>query len=367
MKITPHAKSQAAAIVDQLSGLGVKFGGLAAALSFGYLVMIVIGGHLKAPLRPSSLEKIYLVQSVEIATRALVISGTVLIASLVLRYPREEVLGQILSLAGGALYFGGPPALGWFLQGKVANGSAQGLDIVNSVRTTGGIALLPGLTLLVRDAILRIWTRATTRRSHGRPVRQELQGAARVRPKILSSCWDMEVCREFVRRVCPAFAAKKSCWRIKTGCYCNERTILKAMTAEGKDNVHAKGIIEHLGQDRPAKQDKLSIKIKRERCRHCVIYAEHQRQKYRLLSPMVFPVVLAFVYYYYQDISRVVSQTLAKADRFLSFLTYQPKEAGVAIESDLGLLTMLAIVWLTIIAISYSLKALEYLVFELQV
>ncbi len=367
MKISPHAKSQATALIDQLTSLGVKFGGLAAAVSFVYLVAIVVAGHLKVPLSPGSLEKVYLVRSVELSTRVLVISGVILVASLVIRYPQEEILGQVLSLLGGALYFGGPPALGWFLQGKLANGSAQGLEIVTAVRTTGGVALLPGLILVVRDAILRIWTGETFRRQLDRPSNQDQQGITKVSPRILASCWDMQFCREFIRRVCPAFAAKRSCWRIKIGCYCDERTLLKAMTAESKDNVHAKGIIEQLGFGRQDKNDKLSSKIKRQRCKHCVIYAEHQRQKYRLLSPMVFLAVLFLVYHYYEGVSEVVGQNLAKTDRFLSFLTYQSKEAGTGGGSDIGVLTFLAIVWLTIIAISYSLKALEYLVFELQV
>ena len=366
MKVSAHAKSQVFALFDQLTGLGVKLGGLVCGLSFVYLVAIVVGGHLKIPLKPGTLERVYLEQSVVFATRALVISGAVLVASLVLRFPGEEALGQILCFAGAALYFGGPPALGWFLQGKVVNGSALGLGIVNAVRNVGGIALIPGVVFVVRDAILRVLAGPMLRRSRAKPV-AEPSTAAKPRAKLLAACWDMEFCREYVRRVCPAFAKKKSCWRIKIGCFCDERTILKAITADSKDNRHARGIMESLGVGSSTSQDSLSMKVKRQRCRKCSIYAEHQHQKYRLLSPMVFPAVLALIWIYYDFLSAAIGRVLTNADRFLSFLTYHPKGEEASVGSDIAVLTILAIIWLTIIAISYSLKALEYLIFDLQV
>ncbi|MGB9619862.1 MAG: hypothetical protein ACPL7K_05580, partial [Armatimonadota bacterium] len=239
-------------------------------------------------------------------------------------------------------------------------------SILESVRTAGGIALLPGLTLVVRDAILRVWTGAARRRIQVRRWGDEDERGTRRRgSKFLPSCWDMEFCRDFVRKVCPAWEKRKPCWRIKIGCYCDERTILKAMKAEGKDNAYAQGIIKSLELDRPARSH-LSKKLKRERCRRCLIYANHQRQKYRLLSPMVFPAVLLLLYVYYVPISSAVGGVLEKADRFMSFLTYRPQDAG-ALGGDVPVLTALALVWLTIVAISYALKVLEYLLFELQV
>lgn len=58
---------------------------------------------------------------------------------------------------------------------------------------------------------------------------------------------------------------------------------------------------------------------------------------------------------------------LQKTDRFMSFLTYGSQTSRYALSDQGQLLTTLAIVWLTIIVISYALRALEYLVFELQV
>jgi len=239
-------------------------------------------------------------------------------------------------------------------------------SVMTAFRNVGGICLLPGLFLVLRDAILRIWTGISVRRVLERRWGDEDERKKHVKPKFYGSCWDMIFCRDFVRRVCPAYAARKPCRRIKIGCYCDEKTILRAMTSAGADNEHAQGIINSLGLNRHS-TTRLSNKLKRERCRRCGIYAEHQRQKYRLLSPMVFPAIGVLLYVFYEQISMWVGIALQKTDRFMSFLTYGSQASRYALSDQGQLLTTLAIVWLTIIVISYALRALEYLVFELQV
>ncbi len=367
MRASTHAKSQIVGLLDQATGFGLRISIAAAALALVFLLVVVWGGHVSAAAKPDGQDRAYLAQSVEIATQMLVIGAIVAVASLVIRFPREESLGQGLSLVGGGLYFGVPVLFGWTVDARGITGSAIFASIVRAIRLAGAIALLPGLTLVLRDAILRIWTGTSVKRVIERRWGDEDERRKKKhKPRVLASCWDMEFCREFVRKVCPAWEGRKSCWRIKTGCYCDERTILRAMTAGGKDNTYAQGIIRSLELDKPG-ESRLSQKLKRDRCRRCLIYSEHQRQKYRLLSPMVFPAVLLLLYAYYGEISSAVWSVLEKADRFMSFLTYRPEGAAYSFSSDARFLTTLAIVWLTIIVISYSLRALEYLVFELQV
>jgi len=367
MRASTHAKSQIVGLVDQITGFGLRIGVGIAAVAFVFLLVVVLGGHVGAAAKSGGQKWAYLTQSVELATQTFVIAAIVAVASLVVRFPRTESLGQVLSLVGAGLYFGVPVLFGWTVEAKGLSGNAVFASIVRAIRSAGGIALLPGLTLVLRDAILRIWTGMSVKRVLERRWGDEDEQRKKKRkPKVLASCWDMFFCRDFVRKVCPAWEARKSCWRIKTGCYCDERTILKAMTAGGKDNTYAQGIIQSLELDKPA-DSRLTSKLKRDRCRRCLIYSEHQRQKYRLLSPMAFPAVLLLLYAFYGGISSAVWSVLEKADRFMSFLTYRPEGAAYAFSNDARILTTLAIVWLTIIVISYILRALEYLVFELQV
>ncbi|MCX8052177.1 MAG: hypothetical protein N3B12_00065 [Armatimonadetes bacterium] len=367
MRVSTHGKSQIIAIVDQLTGLGMKTGLASAVSGLVFLLVIVWGGHISVATKVGAHEKAYLEQGVALATRMLVIGALVAVISLVIRFPREAILGQALLLAGVSLYFGVPLAFGWTIEPSAVSGNATFTSIVRAIRSAGGILLLPGLTLVLRDAILRIWIGLSVRRVLARrQAEKDEQLRKRRLPKLLAHCWDMEFCRDFVRKVCPAWEARKSCWRIKRGCYCEERTILLAMTAEGRNNEYGQGFIKALGLDKPAKSQ-LSQKLKRERCRRCAIYAEHQRQKYQVLSPVVFPAILLPLYAFYGPISSRVATVLEKADRFLSFMTYRQAGDLYAFDTSAPTLTVLAIVWLTIIAISYALRILEYLVFELKV
>jgi hypothetical protein len=237
---------------------------------------------------------------------------------------------------------------------------------VAAFRDLGTVSLLPGLFLVLRDAILRIWNGVSVRRVLERRWGDEEERKKHVKPKLYGSCWDMPYCRDFVRKVCPAFAAKKPCWRIKTGCYCDEKTILLAMTSTGAANEHVRGIMNALGLNQ-RRESSLSARLKRERCRRCGIYAEHQRQKYRLLSPMVFPAVGVVLYLFYEQVSTWVGVALKETDRFMSLLACKTPAAGYSFYDQGHVLTGMAIAWLTIIAVSYALRALEYLVFELQV
>lgn len=366
MRISTHNKSRMVGWVDQLTGLGLKLGVPAFIVLTTFLLITVFGGHLKGAGKLAPGDHAYMLHSLAMATQGLVIAAVVMVASLMLRYTRDEMVGQGMSLGGALVYFGAPALFAATVNGAEFRGNAAFASVVATFRTTGLIFLFPGLFLVLRDAILRIWTGVSVRRVIERRWGDEEERRKHVKPKFYGSCWDMPFCRDFVRKVCPAYAAKKPCWRVKVGCYCDEKTILRAMTSQGETNEHVRGIMSSLGLDKPS-NSRLSGKLKRERCRRCGIYAEHQRQKYRLLSPMVFPLVGALLYVFYGPISTWIGIALEKTDRFMSFLAYRPHMAGYAASDQGQILTVLAVAWLTIIAISYTLRMLEYLVFELQV
>jgi hypothetical protein len=106
---------------------------------------------------------------------------------------------------------------------------------------------------------------------------------------------------------------------------------------------------------------------KKARCRQCVIYSQHQSHKYRLLSPMAFVMVGLVLYISYTPLSALIYKFLAKADKVMSFFVYKPGAGNQSFSSDGHVLTILAVIWLTIIAISYAQRAVEYLIFKMQV
>jgi hypothetical protein len=290
-------------------------------------------------------------------------AALVLVISLALRYAYEALIGQILTIAGGVLYFFGPAIFEHLTVGAFASNQLyQG--IVGEFTRIGLTALVPGAILLSRDMGARLIAGIKSGKSLAQLWGDEDARLKRHRRrKLYEHCWDMPFCREFVRNVCPAWRKAKSCWRLKCGCYCDEQTILKAMTSEAMDNEYAKRFMQTLAQDKQNSPG-VSASQKRARCRRCVVYLEHQRQKYRVLSPMVFPAVAIVFWVLYSRLVQLLGIVYAGTDRFVSFLTTHPQRA---LGGEQHVFTVLAIVWLWIVVLSYVLRGLEYLIFDLQV
>ena len=368
MRISAHTRSRVIGAAEQITGFGLRVGALAAIAAAAYLLFTLFGSNMREVAKMTGADREQFTQSVQLLMTVLTVGSAVVVASLVVRLFYEEALGQVLSVVGAVLYFATPALFGLAVSSSQVAGNKLFESIVNEFRLVGAIALLAGLVLVLRDAILRVWTGISVRRVIERRWGDEEERREKHRkPKFYGSCWDMPFCRKFVRRMCASWKAKKPCWRLKVGCYCDERTILAAMTSYGTDNEHVRGIMHSLGLDQP-RDSLLNARQKRARCRRCGIYAEHQRQKYRLVSPLVFPVVGLLLYTFYDKISGWLWVALEKTDTFMRVLTVRTETSAAYSFADQGqVLTTLAVVWVAIIALSYALRAIEYLIFEMQV
>lgn len=366
MPVKPNTRTRMMVWVDQITGSGLRLGITALAISAAFLLFGALSGKIQAIPQMPATERAQLTQVVEIASLVLVYACAVVVASLLIRIFRDEALGQGLTVAGAILFFGSPVFLVSVVGLGGKTGTALPRTVVDAFRTAGWICLVPGLVLLLRDSIIRIWNGLSVKRIiESRREGDEEPVKKSPFSSIYAKCWDMNFCRGFVRKVCPAYAARKSCWKIKIGCYCDEKTILKAMMSEGKENVHTRGIMKSLGIDETA--SKQAIGVRKQRCKKCGIYQEHQRQKYQLLSPVVFPVVAIFLYAFHEQISSVLWVVLQRTDAVMRFLAYNTGTTTQPFSNDGGIMIGLAFVWLTIMVVSYALRLLEYLIFELQV
>lgn len=153
----------------------------------------------------------------------------------------------------------------------------QGYNIL----TAGGI-LLAGITLIslviniAQDMSIRFKQGAKQELKLGKDVKQE-----EVKNVFLGKCWQLPFCRKFIREKCPIYHSRRTCWRERVGCMCEETVIRNAMDnrAIPKDQLLAAKMIPY--------NRTLPMAAKIERCRNCVIYNEHQKQKYKLVLPIV--------------------------------------------------------------------------------
>jgi hypothetical protein len=98
---------------------------------------------------------------------------------------------------------------------------------------------------------------------------------------MLSPCWRLPFCRESIRKQCPAFLARSTCWKFGRGCYCDEEMISRIVRGEALETIKA--------PTRQSRQGKAP-------CGRCYIYLEHQTYKFRVLSPLALPVAVLSTY-----------------------------------------------------------------------
>jgi hypothetical protein len=245
-----------------------------------------------------------------------------------------------------------PPLLGGREVSVVGNAAMGGIS--RGGELFGIIAVLG----LVIEIALRISARARQGAKadllkYGKGIKEERNQ----KNVFMGKCWQLPYCRTFVRERCPIYHSRRTCWREKVGCMCEEEVIRNAMENRPipKDLVGASKYI-------PV-NNKLTQGQKRQRCRQCVIYNEHLKHKYRLSLPLT---VLGFGIFYLiarQPLLGISSGMIAKLDSAMGALTYGQAVSvknNAAFQEILLDCAMIAI-------LAYVLKGLEYLIFKLKV
>src|SRR5688572_3225436 len=222
-------------------------------------------------------------------------------------------------------------------------------SILAQVKIAGIMMAQPGGILLLRDIFMRIVHGAQRRRDefsamqYGGAVHEETPPKG-VPIGVFAKCWQMSFCRDAIRKRCPIYHARTRCWKERVGCMCEENVIRHAMDAIinkeiirydakpkeaplaepakpsiadeiiafeadfGKESTTAVAESPPVEEEKPEEKTEelrrpevyvppsrkevkiphnphLSDFVKRERCRNCVIYNEHQRLKYQFLAP----------------------------------------------------------------------------------
>ncbi|MBI2841801.1 MAG: hypothetical protein HYX78_00205 [Armatimonadetes bacterium] len=359
-------------ILDVLTDLGLKLGGLVFIVVLGYLVYGLAAknglGKL-ASLPPMDRDRV--VSNVALGCSILRASGAVVAVCAAIRYYVEETLGYLMSILGVVLYFGMPWGFTvWFSQAELHANPAIA-TIVSGFRSLGTIMFLLGVFLIVRDLVLRMVYAFSGRDRKGQlfligEAAEGLQPGFRT--KLYPQCWETHYCRDFVRKVCPAYQNRKPCWRIKVGCFCDEGTILRAMNVQSKEGqMFARDLNYRTGSVTGTRA--LTAAQKRTRCRTCVIFLYHQHQKYKLISPIVFPVTAALMWLFYPNIVGIFEGFVQFTDQFMRMVSFLPQTQVQAPELAVvpGAVQILFVMWLAIMIVSYALQFIEYCIFRLQV
>jgi hypothetical protein len=242
--------------------------------------------------------------------------------------------------------------------------------VVVHARDTGLMMLAPGLMLVLRDLLGRLIRLITRPRiASGLVWGKEDRHDLSVLRRVYGHCWDLPHCREFIRKICPAYLAGHSCWRVKQGCYCDEKTIIRAMELRGGGTEMVKNA--QFSHGFSGGRRSLSPAQKRARCRNCAIFSEHQRQKYRVVSPLVFPTVAIAIWLISPNVQSLIQNVVQFTDRFMKIASFMPQASmgpsAWTYATGTGTIQWLFIAWLSIMAIGYTLQLMEYFIFKVQI
>ena len=351
-----------------LVNLGWQAGGIVFVLVTGYLLWGMLSDSMLRGLMLPEPERLRVVKNIVIAGKILAASGIVLVICACIRYYDEETLGYILIIFAAALYWGIPSLVDDKISRYPQHASAQLMYILGQFKLVGIVGMVLSSGFILFDIYLRLSgvRKATVRRATTIPAPSYVQ--EKPRSRLYLSCWQMPFCRDAIRQYCTAWEQRRTCWRLKSGCYCDEEMVLKI----ARKQQLARGFDIRFSETATRRKD-LTPAEKRERCRNCFLYAEHQKQKYKILSPLVFPLAFAIMWYIHEPLRGFLHKAIEFSEHFAEVIRFMPVPEGQSSQPWTNLpSTSNAVEWLLmfclgLLLVTYMLRILEYLIFKLQI
>lgn len=348
-------------VLSAWAGLVLKIALVATAVAYGYYVWAIVGGYLARPVNVNPL----ILSNLAIMGRALVVASA--LATITLLYLTfDEVAWAVLAgLVGAGFLFGTPFLIAAYAQG----GQTESVGVVASYTKWAGQVVL---ILVVARVLLEIgmYVAAGPKEKPEEKVEAEkVKRAGAITAKLWARCWDMPYCHDAVRDTCPAYVDHKTCWKFGYGCMCNPKLIealIRASTGGRTTTKRAEG--EYLRSDLEA-DVALSSAQRTIPCVKCPIYIEHQRQKYRIVNPIVIALTLAGLIFGYAPIMGVYRRFLQVlsnlAARFTLTDQIDPRQWFYYLDSPAVRIFFYVI--MGTIFMAYVLKSVEWLVLNKKV
>lgn len=359
--------------VEGVTGVGMWYGGGAFIIISGYVLYGILSGSMAKYASLQQADQLRILNNVLLSCKVLTITGVVAILGAAIRHYADEITGYMLLISGAVLHWGAPMLIGSSVQNQTLSTIAAQLPfhIASTYKMVGILSLGIAAPFILVDFWLKM--RGERRDISTRPARKATVVAKdekQVVPKnhFYICCWHMPYCREYLRSFCKAYEQRKSCWRVKSGCYCDEDMILRVM--KNAKTAKVAGFDQRFSGVAGTGKS-LGGSEKRDRCRQCFLYQEHQKQKYRLLSPLAFPATVILMWMYLQPVKAVLGKALSFTDKFAGSVTYGHGQA-VGNQWANAPVTSETVLWMFLICtgliiVTYVLRGIEYAIFDMQI
>ena len=372
--------------------------GIVTLLIIAYLLFGLFSGSLADVANHSKAERVQAMQTLGMVNNALTVSLIATLISATLLYYAEAGVAVVMLLgaaffAYGMEYFAG--ILG--LAGKNFSQQAAVIAALKELHLAALITAVPGVLLMGRSLLVRLFGSRDddiANSSYGANASAE-DNQPRALIGVMAKCWQLPYCREGVRKTCPIYHARTKCWKQRVGCMCEENIIRLAQAPSKGDAPATIEMAKGMGfvaigdliakseaevrPNMPTREGPRGVRIptnphlsdaqKRERCRNCIIYNEHQRQKYRFLSPIVTLAVPALVYFNFENLERLLGSVLQYMDRLFGRLTFNAESSARLSQEITGSvgIEVILIGCLTLVGMTWALRFLEYCTFKIKI
>ncbi len=369
----PRQQVDVFAVITAWSRTLLQVAAVGFVISLGYILYSIFSGAL-ASMPNEQMQRV--AGNLTVMGQIMTAAGFLATVALIILTVEEIAFVVVMGIVGAGLMFGMPILVATHLQDAT---STPAMTMNEWSRNAGmGILLVVGLRI-VWEMVAQIKSaggRAIAKQDEEESAIAKAEKKAEARRiGLWDACWGLPYCHDAVREVCPAYKARRSCWRHGYGCNCDPsliETLIRtggASTGKGaakatstQRRTDAAYVRSDLAADAPVGTGERTIA-----CSKCPIFVEHQRQKFKIVNPIAIIgtiVALAALYKPLTGIYEKVIDVMAKlAARFtLDTEMLNPEEwVGYLNTPTVRIFFFL---FVGMIAMAYVLKAMEWLVLK---
>lgn len=271
--------------------------GAGALLGLAYLLFIILSGGLAySVVGGTALADVS--RNLNLTKAVFLWCLWIVVVAAMVRHHGTDSIGLLAMLVGAACWL----ILPLIVRSRIEPSSARellglGQSLITSFQSSGGAMLVLGF---LRFAIGRVIALASPTRTAARFTTYSQEAAAIAaeraleKPSLMRKCYELHFCHTGLRSNCPRFLDGVSCWKVKSGCYCDPGLATRLLTGVGANARAA------MAEELQAAQRRARTKTRRQRrqktpCGECPIYLEHQKHKYRVISWFAYPVAAAII------------------------------------------------------------------------
>jgi len=333
------------AAIDTVLVLFLRVALVVLLLSLAYLLYGLLSGaipRLDVPGAFTDQDRLRILRNVQTFGALCFFSLAVLTFCTVVLRPDDQDVLFLLGIGTAVVWLGFPALIGYLLRSYLAahNEATRYLlaMFVNGGRVMALLLCIPVVRGIGRWLRQHPWLRALPEPKAATRIPSAQLPPGR-EPTIFSPCWHLPYCREFLLRVCPAYQARKKCWKLGRGCYCDQSMI--DLLVKGVKTARGRSAQAYLRQEISDRLQVAKSRTQKAPCGRCFIYLEHQRLKHKFISPWLYPLTALLMWALYPYAAKgyyLVAEGGRKAWAYLSFTSSVQQAVQAAEQSTSSLL-----------------------------